>query len=102
MPYDGFEPKSACRNWRNESMRAMYVAELGSTGALEMSWFHGLSGGNTSHPPSRRTPVTAVSGSGVAVAVTGESATGDAADGAADGPAVSDGGAVKSGVAGAA
>jgi hypothetical protein len=32
-------------------MRATYAAELGSTGALEMSRFHALSAGKVGHPP---------------------------------------------------
>ena len=46
----GLEPKSGCRNCRNESMRLMYVCELGLSAACETSWFHGLSAGNTGQP----------------------------------------------------
>src|SRR5258708_36371647 len=34
-------------------MLAMYLGELGSTGAREMSRFSGLLAGRTGHPPSR-------------------------------------------------
>ena len=98
MPYEGFEPKSGCRNWRNESMRAMYVAELGSTDAPEMSWFQGLSAGKTWHPPISGPPASTDSGSGGGVAVSWSTPIDAAGTAGALGPGVIDGGALNSAV----
>src|SRR5579864_5821394 len=69
MPYEGSEPKSGCTYWRNESMRAMYAPELGSTGSDDTSWFQALSDGKTEHPPRVAPPcwLTTVTGSGESV-----------------------------------
>src|SRR5687767_717085 len=58
-------PKSACRPV-DRPILAIKVAELGSTGSAETSWFHGLSGGNIGRLPMKAPapsdPVVAVVG----------------------------------------
>src|SRR5438552_15469918 len=48
-------PKSGCRPVLRP-MLAMRAAEFGSTGAVEMSWFQGLSAGNTCWPSMNAPP----------------------------------------------
>ena len=47
MPYVGFDPKSGWRNCLVELIDAMYVADIGLTGALAMFSFQGLLVGKT-------------------------------------------------------
>jgi hypothetical protein len=61
MPYVGFDPKSGCRNCLVASIAAMYVADIGLTGAFAMFSFHGLLVGKTWQPPTMvRGPVGVV------------------------------------------
>src|SRR5947207_15996939 len=63
-------PKSACSTVF-KPMLAIKFAEFGSTGIVETSWFHGLSGGKTFLPcklaPGPRSGVAAGTGVGVGV-----------------------------------